>query len=102
LQRIVPHYQRLYDLALKAVSVLASFSRRLARKNRTQRMAETTINVLNALQGQQAQLKRLIVQKMWISDAPQAMLTEIDAQITQIKALLAELERDIQDRMKGN
>jgi len=65
-------------------------------------MAETTINVLNALQGQQAQLKRLIVQKMWISDAPQAMLTEIDAQITQIKALLAELERDIQDRMKGS
>jgi hypothetical protein len=74
----------------------------MARENRTQRMAETTINVLNALQGQQAQLKRLIAQKMWISDAPKAMLTEIDAQITQIKALLAELERDIQDQMKGS
>jgi ABC-type transporter Mla subunit MlaD len=65
-------------------------------------MAETTINVVNALQGQQAQLKRLIAQKRWISDAPKAMLTEIDAQITQIQALLAELERDIQDQMKGS
>jgi hypothetical protein len=63
-------------------------------------MAETTINVLNALQGQQAQLKRLIAQKTWISDAPKATLTEIEAQVTQIKGLLAELERDIQDQMK--
>ena len=51
-------------------------------------MSETTINVLNALQGQQAQLKRLIAQKMWISDAPKATLTEMNAQVTQIKALL--------------
>jgi len=63
-------------------------------------MAETTINVLNALQGQQAQLKRLIAQKIWISDAPKATLVEMDAQVTQIKALLAEIERDIQDQMK--
>jgi hypothetical protein len=63
-------------------------------------MAETTINILNALEGQQAQLKRLIAQKMWISDAPKATLTEMNAQVTQIKALIEELEKDIQDQMK--
>jgi hypothetical protein len=63
-------------------------------------MAETTINVLNALQGQQAQLKRLIAQKMWISDAPRATLTEMAAQVTQIEALLAEIGTDIQDQLK--
>jgi hypothetical protein len=63
-------------------------------------MAETAINMLNALQGQQAQLKRLIAQKMWISDAPKATLTEMDAQVTQIKALLAEIGSNIQDQLK--
>jgi hypothetical protein len=63
-------------------------------------MAETTINVLNALQGQQAQLERLIAQKMWISDAPKATLTEMAAQVTQIEALLAEIGTDIQDQLK--
>ena len=63
-------------------------------------MSETTINVLNALQGQQAQLKRLIARKMWISDAPKATLTEMNAQVTQIKALLAEIETDILDQLK--
>jgi hypothetical protein len=63
-------------------------------------MSETTINILNALEGQQAQLKRLIAQKMWISDAPKATLTEMNAQVTQIKALIEELEKDIQDQMK--
>ncbi len=63
-------------------------------------MAETTINMLNALQGQQAQLKRLLAQKVWISNAPKATLTEMDAQVSQIKALLAELEKDIQEQLK--
>jgi len=63
-------------------------------------MAETTINVLNALQGQQAQLKRLIAQKVWISDAPKATLIEMAAQVEQIKGLLAEIEKDIQDQLK--
>jgi hypothetical protein len=63
-------------------------------------MAETTINVLNALQGQQAQLKRLIAQKMWISEAPKATLTEMDAQVKQIKTLLAEIGTDIQAQLK--
>jgi hypothetical protein len=37
---------------------------------------------------------------MWISDAPKATLTEMNAQVTQIKALIEELEKDIQDQMK--
>jgi hypothetical protein len=65
-----------------------------------QSMAETAINILNALQGQQAQLRRLIAQKMWIRNAPKATLTEMDAQVGQIKALLAELEKDIQDQLQ--
>jgi hypothetical protein len=63
-------------------------------------MTETTINVLNALQGQQAQLKRLIAQKMWISNAPKDTLTEMNAQVAQIKALLDEIENDIRDQLK--
>jgi hypothetical protein len=63
-------------------------------------MTETTINVLNALQGQQAQLKRLIAQKMWISNAPKATLAEMNAQVAQIKALLDEIENDIRDQLK--
>jgi DNA-binding transcriptional LysR family regulator len=39
---------------------------------------QTTINVVDALRGQQEQLKRLIAQKMWISDAPKATLSEMD------------------------
>ena len=63
-------------------------------------MPETTINILDALKGQQAQLKRLLAQKMWISNAPKATLAEIDAQVARIKALLAELEKNIQDQLQ--
>jgi hypothetical protein len=54
-------------------------------------MAETTINMIDALRGQQEQLKRLLMQKMWISDAPKARLSEIEAQINELKRLLAQL-----------
>ena len=50
--------------------------------------------------GQQAQLKRLIAQKMWIGSAPKATLTEMAAQVAQIEALLAEIGRDIQEQLK--
>ena len=33
-------------------------------------MEEIPINMIDALQGQQSQLKRLLAQKMWISKAP--------------------------------
>ena len=45
-------------------------------------------------------MKRLLAQKVWISNAPKATLTEMDAQVSQIKALLAELEKDIQEQLK--
>jgi hypothetical protein len=44
-------------------------------------MPETTINVVDALRGQQDQLRRLIAQKIWISDAPRATLSEIVAHV---------------------
>jgi hypothetical protein len=62
-------------------------------------MAETKINMVDALRGQQDQLRRLIAQKMWISDAPKATLSEMEAQIGELKRLLAQLEKDIQDQL---
>jgi hypothetical protein len=63
-------------------------------------MAETKINIVDALRGQQEQLKRLLAQPVWISDAPKATLSEIEAQVTEIKRLLAELEKVIQDQLE--
>ena len=65
-------------------------------------MEETTINMIDALQGQQAQLKRLLAQKMWISKAPKATLSKMKTQVAQIKALLAELEKNISDQLQRN
>ena len=58
-------------------------------------MKETTINIIDGLRGQQAQLKRLLAQKVWISDAPTPELSEIEAQVIEVKRLLAELEKNI-------
>jgi hypothetical protein len=63
-------------------------------------MAESAINIVDALRGQQEQLKRLLMQKMWISDAPKATLSEIEAQVSELKRLLAQLESDIQDQLR--
>jgi hypothetical protein len=63
-------------------------------------MGETTINVVDALRGQQEQLRRLIAQKMWIREAPKATLSQIESHVTELKRLLAQLESDIQDRLK--
>ena len=63
-------------------------------------LEETTINMIDALQGQQAQLKRLLAQKVWISNAPKATLSEMKVQVAQIKALLAELEKNIQGQLQ--
>ena len=64
-------------------------------------MPETTINIVDALRGQQEQLKRLVKQKILISDATKATLTEIEAQVTELKRLLAQLESDIQDQLRA-
>ena len=63
-------------------------------------MAETAINFVDALRGQQEQLKRLLKQKILISNAPKATLSEIEAQINELKRLLARLESDIQDQIR--
>ncbi len=63
-------------------------------------MAETTINVVDALRGQQEQLRRLIAQKMWIREAPRATLLQIESHVNELKRLLAQLESDIQDQLK--
>jgi hypothetical protein len=67
---------------------------------RAQSMKETTISIIDALRGQQAQLKRLLAQKVWISDAPRPELSEIEAQVIEVKRLLAELEKNIQDQLQ--
>jgi hypothetical protein len=63
-------------------------------------MAETSINIIDALKGQHAQLRRLLAQRLWISEAPKATLSEIEAQVTQIRSALAELEKAIQVELK--
>jgi hypothetical protein len=63
-------------------------------------MAEDRVNIIDALRGQQEQLKRLIAQKTWISDAPKATLSEIEAQLRELKRLIAQLESGIQDQLK--
>jgi hypothetical protein len=61
---------------------------------------ETRLNIVDALQGQQEQLKRLIAQKMWISNAPKSTLSEIKAQLGELKRLIVQLESDIRDQLK--
>jgi len=63
-------------------------------------MAETNINMIDALRGQQDQLRRLMAQKILIAAAPKATLSEMEAQIGELKRLLAQLEKDIQDQLK--
>ena len=65
-------------------------------------MAEDRVNIIDALRGQQEQLKRLIAQKMWISDAPKAKLSEIKGQLSELKRLLAQLQSDVQDQLKDD
>jgi hypothetical protein len=60
---------------------------------------ETKLNIVDALQGQQEQLKRLIAQKMWISNAPKSTLSEIKAQLGELKRLIVQLESD-RDQLK--
>ena len=63
-------------------------------------MAQTTINIIDALRGQEAQLRRLLAQKVLISEAPRPQLSEMEAQVAELKRLLNELEKVIQDQLK--
>jgi hypothetical protein len=61
---------------------------------------EDRVNIVDALRGQQEQVKRLTAQKMWISDSTKATLSEIKAQLGELKRLLTRLESDIRDQLK--
>ena len=63
-------------------------------------MAETSINIIDALRGQEAQLRRLLAQKVLISEATRPQLSEIEAKVMELKRLLNELEKVIQDQLK--
>ena len=63
-------------------------------------MAETTISIIDALRGQQAQLRRLLAQKELIAKATKTDLSEIAAQIIELKRLLSEIEIVILDHQK--
>src|SRR3984893_17899986 len=56
---------------------------------------DTSINIVDGLKGQHVQLRRLLAQQSWIASACSDTLSEIDTQLTQIKSVLAELERVI-------
>ena len=71
----------------------------LSAKHLAPSMRETTINIIDALRGQQEQLKRLLAQVL-ISNAPRPDLSEIEAQVIEIKRLLAEFEKAIQDQLQ--
>jgi hypothetical protein len=44
-------------------------------------------------------LRRLLAQRMWIKEASEATLAELENQIAQIKTVLLELEKEIQARI---
>ena len=52
------------------------------------------------LKREDAQLRRLLAQRMWINEASKAALAELENQIAQIKTVLLELEKEIQDQLK--
>lgn len=54
-----------------------------------------TVDLVGALKQQQAQLKRLLDAKIWISNAPKATRDEMSAQIAQIKSLIQQLEEEL-------
>jgi len=64
-------------------------------------MAETRVSIIDALRGQQAQLRRLLAQKALIKVATKPDLHEIEAQIIELKRLLSELETVILGHQKG-
>ena len=64
-------------------------------------MADTRINIIDALRGQEAQLRRLLAQDRLISETPRPQLSEIEAQVMELKRLLNELEKVIRDQLKA-
>jgi hypothetical protein len=51
-----------------------------------------TADMVDALRGQQAELRRLLAQKVLIGDALKTTLSEMQALVIELRRLLAELE----------
>ncbi|WP_156042101.1 hypothetical protein [Bradyrhizobium sp. URHD0069] len=56
------------------------------------------LNLIEALKDQQFQLRRMLDNPMWVSEAPKASLEEMEAQIQAIKVILSDLQEAISDR----
>ena len=56
--------------------------------------------MVDALRGQQEQLKRLLAQKALISEVPKAMLSEMEAQVAELRRLLIDLEKAITEQLR--
>jgi uncharacterized protein involved in exopolysaccharide biosynthesis len=61
---------------------------------------ETRVNIIDALRGQQAQLRRLLAQEGLIADATRPELSEIESQVVELRRLLAELDRIIKGHLE--
>lgn len=61
---------------------------------------ETSVRIIDALRGQQDQLKRLTAQKELIAASTKSDLSEIKSQIVELKRLLTELDTIIKGQLK--
>ena len=61
---------------------------------------QTTVSIIDALRGQQAQLKRLLAQEALIAHATRPELFEIESQVVELNRLLSELDRVIKGHLK--
>jgi hypothetical protein len=61
---------------------------------------QTTVSIIDALRGQQAQLKRLLAQEALIARSTRPELFEIESQVVELKRLLTELDRVIKGQLK--
>ena len=61
---------------------------------------QTTVSIIDALRGQQAQLKRLLAQEALIASATRPELFEMESQVVELKRLLTELDRAIKDHLE--
>jgi Mg2+ and Co2+ transporter CorA len=61
---------------------------------------KTSVNIIDALRGQQEQLKRLLAQEALIAASRRHDLFEIESQVVELKRLLTELDRVIKGHLK--
>ena len=60
---------------------------------------ETKVSIVDALEGQRAQLRRLLAQETLIAAATRPELSEMEALVAELKRLLTELDRVIKGHL---